>query len=247
MWTAINVYSVRELEASTEAVVDRVADAGYDGIQFSGRHTPLDGDPGSIARQCEKRGLDVTPPHVGMERLEEDLDTVVEVYDRFGVEAAVIPSTDDEQFASAAAVDALAERVNALADDLAARGWELHYHNHAHEYTDLGGESAFDRFVDATGVGIELDVGWALVGGDDPARRIRELGERAELIHMKDMDTSVERGYVEIGDGSVDMAACAAAAADAGSEWLIYEHDMPEDPAGTIDHGAAYLNGLLDD
>jgi sugar phosphate isomerase/epimerase len=244
MRTAINVYSVRELDEPTEAVVDRVADAGYDGIQFSGRHTPIDGDPASIARRVEERGLDVTPPHVGMEALEEDLDTVVDVYDRFGVEAAVIPSTDDEQFASAAAVDALAQRINALADDLADRGWDLHYHNHAHEYADLGGELAFERFIDATDVGIELDVGWALVGGDDPVERIRSLDERAELIHMKDMDTSVERGYVEIGAGDVDMAACAAAAAEVGSEWLIYEHDMPEDPAGTIDHGAQFLNSI---
>jgi len=244
MRTAINVYSVRELDEPTEDVVDRVADAGYDGVQFSGRHTPMNGDPDSIARRCEQRDLAVTPPHVGMSTLQEDLETVVDVYGRFGVEAAVIPHLGDEHFESAAAVDETAAAVEALADDLAEHGWDLHYHNHAHEYVDLGGELAFERFIDRTGVGIELDVGWALVGGDDPAERIRALGERAELIHMKDMDTSVERGFVEIGDGDVDMHACAETAADAGSEWFIYEHDQPEDPAGTIDHGAAFLNGL---
>jgi sugar phosphate isomerase/epimerase len=243
--TAINVYSVRELDETVEEVLDRVARAGYDGVQFSGRHTPTNGDPESIAAKLEETGLDVTPAHIGTEALEDDRESTIETYETVGVDAAVIPSLSGEHFESAEAVDAIAERVNALADDLADEGWDLHYHNHAHEFVDLDGEWAFDRFIDATDIGIELDVGWALVGGDDPAARIRSLGDRAELIHMKDMDTSVERGFVELGDGDVDIEACAEAALEVGAEWLIYEHDDPEDPAGTIDHGADVLNDLV--
>jgi len=242
--TAINVYSVRELDETVDEVLERVADAGYDGVQFSGRHTPTADTAASVAAKLDEVGLDVTPPHVGIESLEEDFETVSETYGPAGVEAAVIPSIGSEHFESADAVDAIAERVSALEADLADEGWDLHYHNHSHEYVDLGDETAFERFIDTTDVGIELDVGWALVGGDDPAARIRSLGDRAELIHMKDMDTSVDRGFVEIGDGDVDMPACAEAAREVGSEWLIYEHDDPEDPAGTIDHGARFLNDL---
>lgn len=242
--TAINLYSVRELDESTEAVIDRVADAGYDGVQFSGRHSPRNDDPESIAEKLEERDLEATPPHTGMGILEDELDELVELYEAIDIDAVVISGIDEEHFESAEAVDAMAERVNALTEDLADRGWDLHYHNHAHEYVDLGTEWAFERFIDATTVGSELDVGWALVGGDDPAERIHSLGDRAELIHMKDMNTSVEHGFVPIGDGDVDMGACAEAARAVGSEWLIYEHDDPEDPAETIDHGARYLNDL---
>jgi len=62
------------------------------------------------------------------------------------------------------------------------------------------------------------------------------------LIHMKDMTADGE--FAEIGEGVVDMAGCAAAAADAGGEWLIYEHDEPADPAASIDAGAEFLESL---
>lgn len=241
--TAINVYSVRALDDTVEGIIERVANAGYDGIQFSGRFTPLEADPDSVAAKLAEVDLDVAPAHVAIEDLEDDLDRVVEAYETVGVDAAVIPLLSSDCFQSMEAVEAAVERVNAVDDELEERGWDLHYHNHDREYVDLGDRLAFDHFIDGTDVGIELDVGWALVGGDDPAERIRSLGDRAELVHMKDMVTSTN-GFVEIGDGDVDMQACADAARDVGSEWLIYEHDDPDDPAGTIDHGAEYLRTL---
>lgn len=242
--TAINVYTVRELDESTLEVIDRVADAGYDGIQFSGPFGPHADDPGEIADRLAERQLSVTPPHIGMNSLQSELAETVDLYGQLGIQAAVIPSIGSDHFASAEAVDDIAAEVEEIAADLAEHGWDLHYHNHSHEYVDLGDEWAFERFIDATDIGIELDVGWALAGGDDPAARIRDLGDRAELIHMKDMKTDRDRHFVEIGAGDVDMPACAAAARDVGAEWLIYEHDQPEDPAGTIDHGAEYLRSV---
>lgn len=242
--TAINVYSVRELDESTLEIIDRVADAGYDGIQFSGPFGPHADDPAAIAERLEARDLDVTPPHIGMGQLQEEFATVQQQYAPLDVDAAVIPSIGSDRFASAAAVDEIAADVEALAEDLASAGWDLHYHNHAHEYVDLGTEWAFERFIDATSIGIELDVGWALVGGDDPAARMRDLGDRAALIHLKDMSTDGEREFREIGAGDVDMAACVEAAEAVGADWLIYEHDQPADPAGTIEHGAQYLAGI---
>lgn len=242
--TAINLYSVRGLEESTTEVLDRVADAGYDGVQFAGEYSPLHDDPETIAETLERRGLEVAPPHVGIETLEDDREAVREAYEPLGVDAAVVPWLDPERFESAAAVDETAGRLDALAADLADEGWELHYHNHDHEYADLGETSAFDRFVEATAVGIELDVGWALTAGDDPAERIRSLEGRLRTVHMKDMDVDADPGFVEIGEGDVDMRACAEAAEAVGAEWLVYEHDDPDDPAASLEHGAAFLSDL---
>lgn len=242
--TAINVYSLRDLDEDVETVVNRVANAGYDGIQFSGHHSPTSSNLEAVTAAIEDTGLDVAPPHVGIEDLEDRLTEIVDIYETVGVDAAVVPGLSPEDFESRATVDAVAQRINELADDLAEVGWDLHYHNHSFEYVDLDGELAFERFIDATEVGIELDVGWALVGGEDPARRIRQLGDRAKLLHMKDMDTSVEHGFVDIGEGDVDMRSCAEAAEAVGTEWLIYEHDDPDDPAATTEIGADFLNRL---
>ncbi|WP_265108374.1 sugar phosphate isomerase/epimerase family protein [Halosolutus halophilus] len=253
--TAINLYSVRALDESLTEVLDRVAAAGYDGVQFAGQYSPIAAaDPDAIADALADRDLEATPPHVGFEALRDDRESVRSAYGPFDVDGVVVPWLDESHFESAAAVDEAATELDDLAAALAADGWDLHYHNHAHEYAALDGERAFDRFCERTAIGIELDVGWALVGGDDPAERIRELGDRVSQVHMKDIDVGGVSGpvaadsdaveFVEIGQGDVDMGACADAAAAVDAEWLIYEHDDPADPAGSIDRGAAFLDTL---
>ncbi|AGB37658.1 sugar phosphate isomerase/epimerase family protein [Natronococcus occultus] len=242
--TAINLYSVRDLEDSTTEVLDRVADAGYDGVQFAGGYSPLSDDPDAIAETLERRGLEVAPPHVGIERLEGDRDAVREAYAPLGIDGVVVPWLDPDQFESATAVAETAARLDELADVLAEDDWELYYHNHDHEYADLGEETAFERLLAESDVGIELDVGWVLAAGDDPAERLRGLEGRIRTVHLKGMRVDGEPEFAEIGEGDVDVRACAEAAADAGTEWLVYEHDDPSDPAASLERGAAVLAEL---
>lgn len=245
--TAINVYSIRDLDEDVPTVLDRVAEAGYDGVQFSGRHTPLDGDPEEIRQKLDETGLDVTGAHIGADALEDTLDEVIAAYETVGVDDAVVPYLPASDFESAAAVEDTATRLSDLSNELDEVDWGLHYHNHEHEFTDVGdGLTGFEALIERTDIGIELDVGWALYAGRDPVELIEEYGERMPLIHMKDVDTDAERDecFREIGEGDVDMRACAEAARDAGAEWLIYEHDAPEDPVASITNGAEFLNDL---
>ncbi|WP_090383000.1 sugar phosphate isomerase/epimerase family protein [Natronobacterium texcoconense] len=239
----INLYSVRTLEEPLESVLDRVAEAGYDGVQFAGPYTPLEGDAAEIAAELESRGLEAAPPHVGIDALrdEDERERILAAYDEIGVDGVVVPWLPPDRFESAAAIDDAAAELEELATVLSATGLELHYHNHDHEYTEIDGEWAFDRLLEGTGIGIELDVGWALAGGDDPAARIRDHGARANQVHLKDLELDAEPGFVEIGAGDVDVSACVEAAEAAAVEWLVYEHDDPDDPAAAIDRGAAFL------
>ncbi|WP_227379377.1 sugar phosphate isomerase/epimerase family protein [Haladaptatus halobius] len=245
--TAINVYSVRELEESVPKVLNRVAEAGYDGVQFSGRHTPLEGDPEKIAAVLKETGLDVTPAHVNMNDLQDHRKKMLSTYEMVGVEDVAVPYLPATNFESVAAVEETATYLADLSDELNKTGWGLHYHNHEHEFVDLGnGLTGFEALIDKTNIGIELDVGWALYAGHDPIELIEEYGDRMELIHMKDVDTSAPRDkcFREIGKGDVDMRGCAKAAREAGAEWLIYEHDDPNDPLASITNGVKYLNTL---
>ncbi|WP_435320881.1 sugar phosphate isomerase/epimerase family protein [Haloarchaeobius sp. TZWSO28] len=241
--TAINLYSVRELDEPMFDIIDRVAAAGYDGVQFSGGFR--DATAAETATRIEDHGLGVAPSHVGINELEDEFEEVLADHrDTLGCTGGVVPWLGPGDFESAAAVDDAADRILAVADRCAEHDWDLHYHNHAHEFVDLGDETAFERFVRKIDpVSIELDVGWALVGGVDPADFIRKHGDRIDVLHMKDMDVETE-DFREIGDGDVDMAACAQAAHDVGVEWLVYEHDQPADPATSIDTGGAFLSDL---
>jgi sugar phosphate isomerase/epimerase len=234
--TAINLYTVRDLDEPILRTLERVADAGYDGVQFSGGFG--DADVETVATALDDLGLDATGAHVGIDDLEADPAGVTDTYRRIGVDAVVVPYLPAEHFEAPAAVAETADRFDALADRLDAG---LHYHNHAHELVDIDGTNGFEAFADASSVGLEIDVGWVLTAGHDPAALVDRYADRIDLLHMKDM---ADGEFREIGDGDVDMAACASAARAAGASWLIYEHDEPSDPVASLEHGAAFLDSL---
>ena len=244
--TSINLYSVRRLDGSMREILERVETAGYEGVQFAGGFR--DASPDEVAEQVSEFSLAMTPPHIGYTTIKEDFDEIIDTYrDTLGADGVVIPHLDGTHFESREAVDDTATDLSSLADELSDHEMTLHYHNHAHEFTDLGDENGFSRFIEAVDcIGIELDVGWALLGGVDPAAMIRQYGEQIDQLHMKDMDKASEE-YREIGDGDVDMATCMQAGYDVGVEWFIYEHDDPDNPAESIDVGASVLNDLRGD
>ena len=244
---AINLYSVRALDASLEEVLELTAAAGYDGIQFSGKYTPLDGDPSEIASILDRLGLEATPPHASFEAIEAFDSSVIDTYQTLGNDGLVIPYLEEDHFASEQAIDSIASQLDAIDRRLEEElGWRLHYHNHAHEYVAFGDTTGFERFIDKTNINIELDVGWAHVGGDDPVTRIQQLEGRSPLIHLKDMHDGPEPTFAELGHGDVDIEGCVRSALETGSEWLIYEHDDPRDPRASIEHGAAHLTELVE-
>lgn len=237
---AINLYSVRELDEPLERTLDRVGDAGYDGVQFSGEIDPAAAD---LAAKIEETGLDPVPAHVGIDRLENELAETRSFYETLGIDGVVVPWLGPEEFETNARVGATIDRLASLADRVEDAGFDMYYHNHDQEFQDVDDVTGFDRLVNETDFGIELDVGWAAAGGRDPARLLETLGSRGSVVHFKDVDVE-SCTPVEIGEGDVDMQACADAARAADADWFIYEHDHPEDPVASIDHGAEFLRGL---
>jgi len=239
--TAINLYSVRELDRPMDEILDRVAAAGYDGVQFSGDYGDL--SPGETADALAERDLDVTAAHVDLDRMEADPSDVVDAQRTIGADGAVVPWLGAEHFETRDAAEATAERLDDLAGELIEvdDDFDLHYHNHDHEFVAFDGTNGFEVFADASSVLLEPDVGWIHTAGHDPVKILERYADRIEVVHMKDMADSE---FAEIGEGDVDMQACADTAREIDAEWLVYEHDQPEDPAASIDTGAAFLAEL---
>jgi sugar phosphate isomerase/epimerase len=238
---AVQLYSLRDLDEPVPELLQRVAETAFEGVEFAGfGETP----PGEVADALADTGLDAAGAHVGVDALESDLDATRSTYREVGCDRLVVPHLPGEAFADEAAVRRTADRLTDLADRLGDE-FALCYHNHDHEFADLDGRTAFDALVAATGdrVGFEVDVGWVRAAGHDPVALLDRLAGRAPLVHLK--DTAGGRS-VELGDGDVDVAACAAAARDADADWLVYEHDDPDDPAASLAHGAETLAALVD-
>ena len=232
--TAIQLSTLRNVDRPFTEVLELVSDAGFDGVEFAYR-VP-DEDPDEVAATLEESGLDVAGAHVGIGGLEDDFEDTVAFYDELGVEHVVVPWLDAEHFETRSAIVDAADRLADIAGRLAERGMTLHYHNHDHEYTDLNGITGFDAFLDATDFGIELDLGLALAAGDDPAARLRSLGDRSRLVHLKDYD--VDAGHsVPVGEGDLALDAVAEAVDRNDSDWLVYEYEGA-DPLDTLERAA---------
>ena len=250
---AVQLYTLRSLDAPLPELLDRVAEAGYDGVEFAYRAPESSVE--DVLAALDRNGLDAASAHVPIEALEaaptealeDGFDETVELYDRLGADALVVPWLDPDHFERADAVDAVAARLDDLADALDAEGVRLAYHNHDQEFASVDGAPALERLLDRTDdrVGLEIDVGWALVGGADPAALIDRHADRITHVHVS--DTDADRGEpVALGEGDVDLDAVVASARDADAEWLVYEHDDPADPIASIEQGAKGLRDALD-
>ncbi|AHG02297.1 xylose isomerase (plasmid) [Halostagnicola larsenii XH-48] len=241
--TAVQLYSLRDLDESLPSVIERVGETTFDGVEFANRVPDADVD--EIERALDQTGLTPAGAHVGLETLETDLSETVERYSRFGCDTFVVPYLDGDHFESLEAVESTADRLSAVASDLAAHGVDLHYHNHDHEFVACGDQTAMEALLERTddAVGFELDLGWANVGGVDPVAFLERYADRVSFVHLADAEVGAGTP-TELGEGDLDLENCLDAVGRAGIEWGIYEHDQPTDPIQSLSHGAETLEQL---
>lgn len=116
-------------------------------------------------------------------------EVVFEAAATVGITTVIDPFVAAERWLTADGVADIAERLNRAADTAAEFGLKVGYHNHAQEFiADFDGRSAYDRFVELTDdrVELELDLFWALTGGQDVPALVRRLGDRLVAVHVKD-------------------------------------------------------------
>ncbi|KAA9398485.1 sugar phosphate isomerase/epimerase [Haloarcula sp. CBA1130] len=236
MRTAIQLWTLRDLRERLSDVLGRIAAAGYDGVEFAGI-----GDPGASRRALDETGLGIAGVHVQLEDLQSDPRTVRNQVRTLDAPYLVLPYLDDDHFASESAIESTATLLGMLAADFDR---PLLYHNHDHEFVPLGDGTAFDALVDQTSIGFEFDAGWAHAAGQDPVALIRRLDGRVPVVHLKDMTEDGEP--TALGEGVVPLQAVVDAARGAGTEWLVFEHDDPENPVDAIQSGIDGMRPLLE-
>lgn len=125
---------------------------------------------------------------------------------------------------------------------LLAEGIHLYHHNHHYEFQRLEGKFGLELLAENTDpayVGFELDTHWVQRGGQDPAKWIRKLAGRVDLLHLKDyriqpppaqqVTRATLQGcieFAEIGAGSLDWPEIFAAAKEAGVVYYPIEQDV---------------------
>ena len=138
-----------------------------------------------------------------------------------------------------------AHRTAALANRLGAEarraGLQYVYHNHHVEFAAENGTIAYDVLLAETDpalVKFEIDCGWMVLGGGNPAEYCKRYPERFPMIHVKDFLAAAPRtgnavfatyDYpgAELGHGIIDYRPIFAAAEKAGLRHYFVEQEGP--------------------
>ncbi|MEM9353479.1 MAG: sugar phosphate isomerase/epimerase [Planctomycetota bacterium] len=239
---SVQLYTVREqAQASFSETLRQIADLGY-------RHVEPAGFPGTTANEAaalfKDLGLQAPSCHAPLP-VGDDRQRVIEETLAIGSRYLIIscPPNWTDDFATLDQLKATAELYCEAAENAAAHGIQLGYHNHDWDLLDLDGTAAYRLFLEHGPKDLlwEADIFWIAKTGLDPVSFIEEMGPRGKVLHFKDglfdfasgpVEVSTDAGPVVVteetpflpaGAGSLDMPATAAAAKHA--EYFVVELD----------------------
>lgn len=162
----LQLYTVREeMEADFEGTLKRVAELGYQGVEF---HTFFGRSSEEVQKLLTENGLVALGTHISYDRMLTTLDEEI-VYNReIGNKNLIIPYLGEEQRNWSEVFNNL-KQIGAKCRE---QGAVLLYHNHEFELTESYGEHAvFDAMyaeVPADQLQVEMDTCWVYYGGYDP-------------------------------------------------------------------------------
>lgn len=226
----LELYSVREaLQKQPEETVRAVAQMGYECVEF---YAPYFQWTDRQAKQMRKLMDDLgircysthndekffSPQNIGRAR---DLNRIL------GTSYLVLAWSDPK--ADADGWKAVADRLNAAADQLEPAGLKVGYHNHDAEWKPVNGKRPMEILAGNTepSVMLQLDVGTCLAAGADPVAWIRANPGRIRSIHCKDWSADPNIGYRALfGEGKADWKGIFQAAESVGGvEFYLVEQE----------------------
>jgi len=217
----IQVYTVREeLKADFKGTMKALAGMSYKGVELGGDTGGM--APKELAAYLASEGLVVPGIHGSTADLSNPAAAIYEYAAATG--APYVTTSRDTDVGK---WEIVIEEIAAAAKVAKSKGVQFTYHNHAAEFTRIGGRHALDILFERTDsnfVQCELDTYWIKKGGEDPVAYIRKYRGRCPEIHLKDMDAA-DGSFTEVGNGLMDLPAIFAAAAQAGAKWMIVEQD----------------------
>lgn len=232
-----------DLSENARGTLQAVAECGVQNIEFSGPN--FSGDVPSfqglevpaIKEFADEFGFNVPSLGVNVGDLQDRVDEVIAAAETLGASYARISGGPGEDEDAATYYSELADLLNEAGAALKEAGITVAYHNHGHEFEDLGnGMSGYDILLNETdpeSVAFELDLYWATIGGANPVELIQENPGRFSLYHVKDAmkmintDGTESLTFATVGQGTIDFAEIFAQDDVAGVEYYFIENDRP--------------------
>ncbi len=238
---ALQLYTLREIaQEDFEAMVRLVSKIGYVGVEPAGF-------PGSTAEEAgrlfQELGLEVPSAHMPMP-LGESRDEVLSAMKAIGC-SRLVAGQGPDAFNSVEKIKRTCELFNEAAAVARDAGLTFGIHNHWWEFTPVEGVMPYQVMLDTLDRDIffEVDTYWVQTAGVDVISVLKEMGERAPLLHIKDGPTVQADPMTAVGSGVMDFPAILEAAGDI-PQWLIVEQDRTAgDMVADVEQSYAYLVG----
>ena len=262
----LQLYSVRELlPKDYEGTLRQLGAMGYREVEAAGF---FDHSPSQVKQAMDHAGLRCVSAHYPMAQLQPKVEEIIQFGKDLGLKYIVCasPIVKDpsrvKDAGSRAAREAMtlddwrwnAEQFNRIGDRVNAAGMRFAYHNHMTEFRTENGVLFYDdllRLTDPSKVTMELDCGWMVLGGKNPADYLTRYSTRFSMLHVKDFKLagftpgSAPPPSTELGRGNIDYRPIFEAAKKASIEHAFVEQeefDVPPMEALKVD--ADYMHAL---
>ncbi len=252
-------WGVNEVEGwgyqiSAERVLEEAASLGLSAIE-AGPEGFLPEDPAEASRMLDEYGLRLVGGFVPVvlhrtEAREEELASVEKQAGMFAAAGADVlilaADTDQEGYEETVELDDNSWdelfRNLALVEEIGVRHG-LTVAMHPHFGTAIERPHHLRRFLEGCEMGLCLDTGHLMVGGDDPVEVAELAAGRVRIVHLKDVDRSLAEGvasgklgyeeavrrgvFKPLGDGDVDTERVMETLERSGYEgWYVLEQDI---------------------
>ncbi len=199
-------YSIRNHTQTPAGVEDAflaMKEIGYQTVQLS---AICQMDAGELKRISEKYALPIVTTHTPAARILNETDAVIAEHKLFGCPEIGIGSMPPEYHGSIEGVRKFIKDFAPAMEKIKAAGLRFAYHNHAFEFSDLGGTNAYEILIhEMPDLYFIVDTYWLRYAGQDIEKTIERLKDRIVCVHFKDMLCEPQGADCPCGDGVIDF------------------------------------------
>lgn len=223
----VQLYSLREaLEADFEGTLRKVAAMGFPCVEPAGYHGRTAAEFAQLLTELNLTAPSAHSPLPIGEAKNQVIETALELGHRYLITGG--PPGWQDDFSTTDQVRAIAEQYCIAAENAAAHGLQVGYHNHDWDLAEFDGRPAYHTFLAHTPETVlwEADIFWVARAGLDPVGFLQEIGPRGKALHFKDghiADRSIDPPFLPAGEGDVDLLAAKGATTHA--EYIAVELD----------------------